>query len=170
MKSSRTLTACVSLLALAATLHPVLQARAQMPPDNPDLPEARNYVLTMDKIEKLAAAVDDINKLRASNPALKARMDAADYSKLPIDQEAKNIDANFPEVAAVIHSHDLTTREFILVTMAFFNDVAFVGMKKQGAIQAYPPNSITPENAAFVEANWDKLQQLSQKFSQPGQN
>jgi hypothetical protein len=39
-------------------------------------------------------------------------------------------------------------------------------MKKQGMIKDYPPNSVTPENAAFVEANFDKLQQMSQKLSQ----
>ena len=165
MKPTRTAPACLTLLALLSLLNPAFQARAQMPADNPDLPEVRNYVLTMDKIEKLAASFDAINKLRASNPALKARMDAANYSNLPIDQQAKNVDASFPEVAALIHTNGLTTREFILVASAFLNDITYVGMKKQGAIQAYPPNSITPENAAFVEANWDKLQQIGKKLS-----
>jgi hypothetical protein len=36
-------------------------------------------------------------------------------------------------------------------------------------IKDYPPNSVTPENAAFVEANFDKLQQIGQKLS-PSQN
>jgi hypothetical protein len=123
----------------------------------------------MDKVEKLAAAMDAVNKLRASDAALKAKMDATSSNNLPIDQQARNIDSSFPQVAAVIHSHGLTTREFILVSIAFINDVTFVGMKKQGVIQAYPPNSVTPQNAAFVEANWDKLQALGQKLS-PQQN
>ena len=77
----------------------------------------------------------------------------------------RNIDTNFPQVAAVLHSHGLSTREYLLVTLAFINDVSFVGMKKQGMIKDYPPNSVTPENAAFVEANYDKLQQIGQKLS-----
>jgi hypothetical protein len=95
-------------------------------------------------------------------------MNAGDNNK-PMDQQAKNIDANFPQVAAIIRGHGLTTREFILVTVAFVNDVTFVGMKKQGVIKDYPPNSVTPENAAFVEANFDKLQQIGQRLS-PQQN
>jgi hypothetical protein len=95
-------------------------------------------------------------------------MDADNGSK-PNDQREKDIDTNFPQVAAIIHSHGLTTREFMVVTIAYINDVTFVGMKKQGMIKDYPPNSITPENAAFVEANFDKLQQIGQKLS-PSQN
>ena len=128
MKPLRMLSACASLLVLATLFSPAFQARAQMPRDNPDLTEVLHYSLTMDKVDKMAAAMDAINKLRASDPAMKARMDAADYSKLPIDQQAKNVDANFPEVTALIHSNGLSTREFILATLAFINDVGFVAM------------------------------------------
>ena len=55
--------------------------------------------------------------------------------------------------------------EYIVVMIAFINDVTFVGMKKQGIINDYPPNSVTPQNAAFVESNFDKLQQIGQKLS-----
>jgi hypothetical protein len=44
-----------------------------------------------------------------------------------------------------------------------------VGMKKQGAIKAYPPNLITPENATFVEQNYDKLAELGKKMTPPDQ-
>lgn len=168
MKLSRKLPACLAVLAIANALH----ATAQSPSaagNNPDLIEARKYALTMDKIEKLAAATDAVNKLTASNPALKSKMDAASAGNLSVDQRAKNIDANFPQVAALIRSNGLTTREYIVVMIAFINDVTFVGMKKQGVISDYPPNSVTPQNAAFVEANFDKLQQIGQKLS-PAQN
>jgi ABC-type nitrate/sulfonate/bicarbonate transport system substrate-binding protein len=164
MKPLRVLPACLAVLALSATLHAApLAAQA---PDSPDLAEARKYTLTMDKVQKLVAAFDAVNKLTAANPALKAKMDADSGPNLNLDQRAKNIDANFPQVAAAIHAQGLTTREFIVVSIAFINDVSFVGMKKSGMIKDYPPNSVTPENAAFVEANFDKLQQLSQKLSQ----
>jgi hypothetical protein len=162
MKPLRVLPVCLAVLALAATFH---TAVAQAP-DNPDLAEARKYTLTMDKVQKLVAAFDAVNKLTAADPALKAKMDADSGPNLTIDQRAKNIDASFPQVATAIHAQSLTTREFIIVSIAFINDVTFVGMKKQGMIKDYPPNSVTPENAAFVEANFDKLQQMSQKLSQ----
>jgi hypothetical protein len=165
MKPLRTaLSACLALLALAPPLHAMAQAQ---PGDNsPDLAEARKYTLTMDKVQKLIAAFDAVNKLTAANPALKAKMDADSGPSLTIDQRAKNIDTAFPQVAAAIHAQGLTTREFIVVSIAFINDVTFVGMKKSGMIKDYPPNSVTPENAAFVEANFDKLQQMGQKLSQ----
>ena len=123
----------------------------------------------MPKIENLAAATDAINKMVAADPSLKQKMDAGADNDKTLDQKVRNIDTNFPQVAAILHSHGLSTREYLLVTLAFINDVSFVGMKKSGVIKDYPPNSITPENAAFVEANYDKLQQIGQKLS-PDQN
>jgi hypothetical protein len=164
MKLSRRLTACLAVLSISTALHANAQAPSAVD-NNPDLIEARRYTLTMDKIEKLAAATDTINKLTASNPALKSKMDAASTGNLSIDQRAKNIDANFPQNATLIHGNGLTTREYIVVMIAFINDVTFVGMKKQGIINDYPPNSVTPQNAAFVESNFDKLQQIGQKLS-----
>ena len=175
MKLSRRLTACLAVLSISTALHANAQAPSAVD-NNPDLIEARRYTLTMDKIEKLAAATDTINKLTASNPALKSKMDAASTGNLSIDQRAKNIDANFPQVATLIHGNGLTTREYIVVMIAFINDVTVTrrqlrgllgwsDMKKQGIINDYPPNSVTPQNAAFVESNFDKLQQIGQKLS-----
>jgi len=48
--------------------------------------------------------------------------------------------------------------------------VTFVGLKRQGMIQAYPPNSITPQNAAFVESNWDKIQAINKRLTPQDQN
>ncbi|MGA7353502.1 MAG: hypothetical protein WBX06_20235 [Acidobacteriaceae bacterium] len=160
------LLASLAVLALA----PVLRAAPQSARDNnPDLIEVRKYTLTMPKIENLAAATDAINKMVAADPSLKQKMDAGADNDKTLDQKVRNIDTNFPQVAAILHSHGLSTREYLLVTLAFINDVSFVGMKKSGVIKDYPPNSITPENAAFVEANYDKLQQIGQKLS-PDQN
>lgn len=163
------LAAALSVLLFA----PALTVSAQNPTaaaSNADLAEARNYTLTMDKLEKLAAAMDAVNKMLAADPALKAKVDAGSGNNLPIDQQAKRMDADFPQIAAVIHSHSLTTREFILVSVAFINDVTFVGMKRQGMIHVYPPNSVTLQNAAFVDANWDKLQAIGQKLTPQNQN
>jgi uncharacterized membrane protein YukC len=46
-----------------------------------------------------------------------------------------------------------------VISLALLNDVMIVGMKKQGLIKEYPSDAITAENAAFVEQNYDKLQQ-----------
>jgi hypothetical protein len=135
--------------------------------NNPDVLEVRQYRLTIDKAEKTAAAMASINQMVAATPGMKAKMDASTAGNLPITQQAKNIDANFPQVAAIIHNNGLTTREWIVATGAIINDVGFVGMKKQGLIKEYPANAITPENAALIEQNWDKFQVIASKMS-PG--
>jgi hypothetical protein len=154
---------------LALVLAAVIPASAQsvLPANNsdPDLVEVRNYPLTMDKVEKLAAAVDALNQLETANPALKSKMDAEPADDQTIDAKVRSLDTRFPEAADVVHQNGLTSRDYIVVSLAFLNDVAFVSMRRQGTLHSYPPGSITPENAAFVESNYDKLQQLSQKIS-----
>ena len=136
--------------------------------DNPDVIEIRHYHLTMDKAEKTGTAMQGINQLVASNPSLNAAMDANTATgKKPITQQAQDIDAKYPQLAAVIHANGLETREFIVITGAIINDAGFVGLKKQGLISAYPPNSILPENAALVEQNWDKFQAIMAKMMPP---
>ena len=144
--------------------------QAGHPNDNdPDLVAIRQYRLTMDKVDKLVAATEALRKLADSNPSLKQRMEGDSDSNQTIDQKVKYFDTNFPQATAVVHSSGLTTREYVLVSLAFLNDVMIVGMKKQGMIKEYPANAITPENAAFVEQNFDKLKQVSEKLS-PAEN
>jgi hypothetical protein len=153
-------------LGLAAALPAAAQSMTPAAYDNdPDMLEVRTFPLTMDKVQKLAAAIDALSQLEAANPALKAKMDAEPNDDQSIDQKVHTLDASFPEAADVVHENGLTSRDYIIVSLAFLNDVAFVAMKRQGSLQSYPAGSITPDNAAFVEANYDKLQQLSQKIS-----
>jgi len=133
-----------------------------------DVLEVRQYHLTLDKAEKTGTAMQSINQLVASNPSLSAAMDSnTSTGKRPITEQAQDIDAKYPQVAAIIHANGLGTREFIVATGAIINDAGFVGMKKQGLISAYPPNSITPENAVLVEQNWDKFQAIMAKMMPP---
>lgn len=133
--------------------------------DNPDVVEVRHYRLTVDKAEKTATAMESINRMVASTPGMKEKMDASTAGNLPITQQAQNIDTNFPQVAAIIHANGLATREWIVATGAIINDLSFVGMKRQGLIKSYPADSITPENAALIDQNWDKFQVIAGKMS-----
>jgi hypothetical protein len=136
------------------------------PHDNdPDVLEIRQYRLTMDKVEKAAAATEQVSALMASKPDLKKKADAENDDDATIDQKAKRFDTQFPEATAIIHKNGLSTREYIVVSLALFNDMMMVGMKMQGAIKEYPPNSVTPENAAFIEQNFDRLKALSRKMT-----
>jgi hypothetical protein len=144
-------------------------ARAQ-DDNNPDVVEVRHYQLTLDKAQKAANAMQAINQLIASNPALNGAMSSdSSTGKQTITQQAQSIDSKYPPVAAIIHQNGLQTREFIVITGALINDVGLVGMKKQGMIQSYPPGMITPQNAALIEANWAAFQALGAKMAPPSQ-
>ena len=121
------------------------------------------------KVDKLVVATEALRKLADPTPSLKQRMEGDSDNNQTIDQKVKYFDTNFPQATAVVHSSGLTTREYVLVSLAFLNDVMIVGMKKQGIIKEYPANAITPENAAFVEQNFDRLKQVSEKLS-PAEN
>ncbi len=157
----------VALIALATAM-----SAQGAPSDNPDVNEVRNYTLTLDKAQKAATAMQSINQLIAANPRLNAAMDQSANStgKETITQQAQTIDSKYPQISAIIHANGLQTREFIVITGALINDVGFVGMKKQGMISSYPPNSITPVNAALIETNWDAFQALAAKMAPPNNN
>jgi len=152
-----------ALAAATATLTPAQGSKAA--DNNPDVVEARNYKLTMNKLERLAAAAEDLNKALAADPALKGRVESGSSDDKSIDEKAREIDAKFPQLAAMLRPHGFATREWIVINIAFLNDMIVVGMKKQGALKEYPPNTITAENAAFVEANYDKLQEIGKKLT-----
>src|ERR1700728_3573677 len=140
--------------------------------DNPDVTKVRNYVLTLAKAQETATAMQSINQLVAANPSLNAALEASGGTtgKKPITQQAQDIDSQYPQIAAIIHANGLQTREFIVITGAIINDIGFVGMKMQGMISTFPPNSITPANAALIQANWPAFQALAAKMTPPNSN
>jgi len=131
--------------------------------------EVRHYLLTMDKSQRTATALQAINQLVAANPSLNAAMDASSGTtgKKPITQQAHDIDTPYPQVAAIIHQNGLATREFIVIMGALINDLGWVSMKKQGMVKSYPPVMITPENAALIEGNWPAFQAIMAKMTPP---
>jgi hypothetical protein len=124
------------------------------PPDDADSKEYRNYRLTMDNVNKFVAASKALVKLSHDNPALESQMESQ-QDATTIDQAVRTTD-KYPAVTAAIKSAGLTTRDFVVMTGTLMGAEMAVGMKKQGQIKQYPP-SVSPENAAFVEQNWDKL-------------
>lgn len=140
--------------------------------DSADVTEVRNYALTLDKAQKAATAMQSINQMIAADPSLNGALDASSTTtaKETITQQAQYIDAKYPQISTVIHANGLETREFIVITGAIINDVGFVGMKEQGIISSYPPNSITPANATLIEGNWAAFQAIAAKMMPPTSN
>jgi hypothetical protein len=152
----------LTILALTAAANGAPQAGKAARETDPDVVEIRQYRLTMDKVERLAASYQDFFKLMEAHPEFRK---GSDDSKT-LDQKVKTFE-QYPQVTALIHGHGFSTREYLVASVAFISDLMVVGMKKQGSIKEYPADAITPENAAFVEQNYDKLNALYKKMSPP---
>jgi hypothetical protein len=138
---------------LLAGLSATAQSRAKK--DDPDLKEIRDYRLSMDIVEHYIRAV----KTGSADAAAKKCFDNNPPGNAPsLDAGEKIINA-CPAAVADLKAAGIKPREFLIVTAALIGDVMAVGMKKAGTIKEYP-DSISPENAAFVEKNYDKLQAL----------
>jgi len=131
---------------------------------DPDVTEVRAYPLTQEKVDQLAAANGALHKLTQADPALRKRLEDDDDSDQSIAQMTKNMETKYPQAAKAIRGAGLSVREFVVLELAFTNDLMIVGMKRQGTLKAYPRGAITAENAAFVEANYEKLKALADQF------
>ncbi len=129
------------------------QPRAQA--NDPDAKEISEYRLNMGVIQRYAAFV----KKAGDDPACRKCFDNNPPGKAPTLDAGEKIINACPAAVAGLKAAGIKPREFLILTAALIGDMTAVGMKKAGAIQKYPP-SISPENAAFVETNYDKLKDL----------
>ena len=137
----------ICLLAISAFAQPRKRA------DSPDLKEMRDYKLSLDAVQRYVGAIKTLN----ADPAA-AKCTNSPGNAPTLDEGEKLLNACAPAVAAV-KAAGLKPREFLILTAALIGDMMAAGMKKQGTIKEYPA-SISPENAAFVEQNYDKLQKI----------
>jgi hypothetical protein len=122
--------------------------------------EVKNFVLTSDKLDKYADAVKAIRKVQKDDPALKKQMDD-DNSKNPSNTIAGSVATieKYPPVVNALKSASLTPRDFVVMTYTLINSAAAVHMKRAGAIKEYP-DSVLPDNASFVEKNYDRISKI----------
>jgi hypothetical protein len=159
MTLQRTLASILAIL--LAGLSATAQTRSKK--DDPDLKEIRDYRLNMDVVERYIRAV----KSGSADPAAKKCFDNNPPGNAPsLDAGEKIINA-CPAAVSDLKSAGIKPREFLIVTAALIGDVMAVGMKKAGTIKEYP-SSISPENAAFVEQNFEKLQGMLTPLSGDG--
>ncbi|MGA7236669.1 MAG: hypothetical protein WBY44_13365 [Bryobacteraceae bacterium] len=159
MTLQRTLASIIAILlaALAAT------AQSRSKKDDPDVKEIRDYRLSMDIVDRYVRAV----KSATADPGAKKCFVNNSPGNAPnLDAGEKIINA-CPAAVADLKTAGIKPREFLIVTAALIGDVMAVGMKKAGTIKEYP-SSISPENAAFVEQNYDKLQAMLAPLSGDG--
>jgi phage-related minor tail protein len=130
-----------------------------------DAKEIRNFRLTEDKLNKYEAAAKAFTKLTQQNPDLKRQIgqETATSEDTTLDSVVKAFERH-TDVAAAIKDAGMSTHDYVVMTFTM-NDVATeVGMKRNGVIKEYPP-SILPENAAFVDQNFDRVNSLLQSMT-----
>ena len=131
--------------------------------NDPDLQEMRDYRLNMDVIERYVAVARKVG----NDPAAKKCFEHNPPGNAPnLDAGEKLINACAAAVAD-LKTANIKAREFLIITGALIGDMMAVGMKKSGTIKQYP-DSLSPENAAFVEHNFEKLQAMLTPLSDNG--
>jgi len=88
--------------------------------------EVRHYLLTLDKAQRAATALQAINQLVAANPSLNAAMDASSGTtgKSRLRSRRTISIRSIRRWRRFIHQNGLATRDFIVIIGALFNDLA----------------------------------------------
>jgi N-acetylglucosamine-6-phosphate deacetylase len=122
--------------------------------------EVKNFVLTTDKLDQYGAAVTAMHKVQKDNPTIKKQMDDED-SRNPTNTIAGSVATieKYPSIAKAIKDAGLSPRDFVVMTYTLINSAAAVQMKKAGTIKEYP-DSVLPENASFVDKNYQRIKQI----------
>jgi hypothetical protein len=153
MPKVRQMAAATLAYAQAQSRDPRAQARRQREKDLTALEAKSAARLTeaeQKRLEELRA------KLEAEDAEAARRGD--DEEPKTLGDMARRIDRE-PDLANAIRSAGLTTREYSLLTLTFFNAMFAEGMKKAGTIKELPAD-ILPENVAFIQANEAELNQI----------
>ena len=129
-------------------------------PDDAETAAIHDYRLSMSRLERAAAAGDEILKLRSTDPALAKQIDAAFIHETPLDDQARTIDSQLPQVATILRAHGFTTREFLIVRFALVMDVYYVDSKQEDGT-AIDPEAVLPANVAFLEKNLAQVRALA---------
>jgi len=143
----------LTLLALAAAAVASPQARKRA--NDPDMREIRDYRLSLDKIQHYI----DASKAMQKDPAAAACFkDKPPGNQATIDLGQKQIEG-CPAAVADLKAAGLTPREFLVLTGSLIGSVFAMEMKRQGTIKQYP-DSVSPENAAFLDQNYEKIKAM----------
>jgi len=143
------------------------QTPAQVQAEKADV---KNFVLTTDKLDKYEAAIKATLKVEKENPALKKQMDD-ENSQNPTNSIAGSVATieKHPPIANAIKNAGMSPRDFVVMTYALINSAAAVQMQKAGPIKDNP-DSVLPENTAFVEKNYDRIKKIFNNASDSPSN
>jgi hypothetical protein len=145
----------VTIAAAAAMMAAAPQRTKKTVENDPDLREIRDYRLSMDAIQRYVASY---KAMMGDAKAQACFKDSPPGNAPTLDKGEKMFNDCAPAVAD-IKGAGMKPREFLVLTAQLIGDMMAVELKKAGTIKAYP-ETVSPENAAFLEQNYDKVKAL----------
>ena len=123
---------------------------------DPDIREIRDYRLSMDALQKFANAY---KAMMADSKAQACFKDSPPGNEKSLDLGEKRLN-ECPAATADLKGAGLKPREFLVLTAHILGDMMAVELKRGGQIKAYPADTVSAENAAFLDQNYDKMKAL----------
>src|SRR5579883_3216299 len=148
-------TAVISIAALVALGAAYGQGKRDAGNDA-DQKELYNYVLTMDKVQKLGNATKEMQEVARKHPEFNEGHGA----------DAKNLDEmvakiqKYPEITSILSKNGLTPREYAVGFFTLMQASMAVGFKKSGTYKDYPPKMlqlVSKQNLDFVDQHFDEI-------------
>jgi hypothetical protein len=149
--------------AALALLVPLIVAAAQEQRSgyrDADQKELTNYLLSMEKIQKLG----EVEK--ASNEIFDADFNVRDAwndhgigALLTIGASVQTTDKEFPQIAAAIHRAGFSTREYVVCILTLLQAQNAVRFKKEGKSKEYPAY-VNSANIKLLNDHWDEVIRL----------
>lgn len=168
----------IVVAAAVGMVSPAASAQGLGAQEDPDQKVLYNYTLTMDKVKKLAHAIEALQKLQKTDPdSLKQNGgDSGDdagnsgdgSNRLELDKKVKTIE-KLPKVVAVLKKDGLTPREYVVGSLSLFQAWTSVALKREGAIKEYPPETfkiVNKKNITFLEKHFDEINNVLPKATE----
>jgi hypothetical protein len=146
---ARSLALFTSIATLSIALPPL---QGGTPADDKEM---RDYRLTMDKAQKYVAALTAIQADAKSTQCPK-ELKKNDLKAAPTLDAFEKKFTSCPGAVAHVKEAGLAPREIMIMSTVLLGGAMLAGVKKAGQLKEYPA-FISPENAAFLEKNAEKL-------------
>lgn len=153
---------CIAAICAAGVLlgsSAAAQSKTRASGDDRDQKELYNYVLTMDKIQKIGTATKALSELGKRHPELQNESD----NNKNLDELARNFQ-KYPEAVAILARNGMTPREYSVGILTLMQASIAVGFKKSGTYKEYPPEMlklVSKANLAFVDQHFDEIKKLT---------